>query len=448
MRIGLLKILACLYLIVLCGCKTSPPSPKDKPGGEGDDDHTNQVFVETDQLKKIKGNSIQIDPSVLYQQEISPERLIADLKMANIKSVHFFIAGFWDGSKNDQLLRPEYLTALKKEGIGIWIMLLGNCIYGTSTLPKEWHMEFLTPYPSQGISFYSFHRPEFVDWQVNRVKQILQNYEIEGVEFAESYFPEWKTLAGNGFYGDISLFARKKFTEKYVGSNSATLSFDFIRKDITLYNKWVDFRVDAILQFNKRIKAAVKEVAPDVLYAAWGMGVRNGTMGEIREHFGLDMIQLVKDVQPDIMVLQTSAQDWLDPQLPYDYLKEYAALTKAIQAANPKVALSIQADIVSLGYSDPKVAKRFPEWWLRFFDFSLKSGYYTNTAYEYAFSKKDGIWLKENLSDRTPRKLYKDASLQAEVLAEAVVPLALVQTQGDHWKMVYTEKGLGWFYLN
>ncbi|WP_437922136.1 hypothetical protein [Sphingobacterium sp. LRF_L2] len=438
----------CLLFVSVSSCATNTPVPSAPPSVDTTEVPGKELFVETPQLKRIKGNSIQIDPEMLYQQQISPETLVADLRMANIKSVHFFIVGNWDGSKNDDLLKPAYLNALKNENIAIWIMLLGNCIYGASNLPADWQMEFLKPYPNQGIKFYSFHRPEFVDWQVSRVKRILQNYKVDGIEFAESYFPEWKTLNGNGFYGDVSLFARKMFTEKYIGGTAATVSFDYIMKNPTVYNKWMDFRADALLSFNEKIKIAIKEEDPDVLYAIWGMGVRKGTIAEIREHYGLDMPALAKYVQPDVIVLQTSAQDWLDPQLAWDYLLEYAPLAKAVQEANPKVALSIQADIVSLGYGNPTVEKRNPAWWLRFFDLSLKSGYYTNTAYEYAFSKKEDIWPKKSAVDAKALKIYKEASLQSLVVAEAAVPLAIINEQDAHWKLVYTAHGLGWAYFN
>ncbi len=429
-----------------CGTKTVTPQEPSK--GSDTVENGNKLFVETPQLKKVKGNSIQIDPDVLYQQQISPEMLIADLRMANIKSVHFFIVKDWDGSKNDELLKPDYLDALKRESIAVWIMLLGNCVYGNSSLPTDWHMEFIKPYPNPGIKFYSFHRPEFVAWQVDRVKRILQNYDVDGIEFAESYFPEWKTLTGNGFYGDVSQYARKAFTKKYVGNNAVTLSFDYIQQDQHLYTQWMDFRAGAIISFNQKIKAAIKATKPEVLYAVWGMGVRKGTIAEIREHFGLDMPALAKEVQPDMLVLQTAAQDWLDPALSPDYLLAYEPMAKAIKTANPKVALSIQADIVSLSHSNPNVQKRDPSWWLRVFDLSLQSGYYSNTAYEYAFSKKEGIWPKGNLSNPVNRKLYQEASLQSKVIADAIVPLALIKEQGAQWKMVYTEKGLGWMYIN
>lgn len=435
-----------LTLGSLYGCATTAPIPPVPTTPAPPTLPDKELFIETPALKKIKGNSIQIDPQMLYEQQIAPETLIADLRMANIKSVHFFIVSDWDGSRNDQLLKPAYLAALNKADIAVWIMLLGNCIYGNSHLPVEWQMEFLTPYPNQGIKFYSFHRADFVDWQVNRVKRILQNYAVNGIEFAESYFPEWKTQKGNGFYGDVSLFARRQFTEKYVGASAATLSFDYIAQNADLYNKWMDFRADAILSFNQKIRAVIKDTDPDVLYAIWGMGIRNGTISEIREHYGLDMPALAKLVQPDVMVLQTAAQDWLDPKLPVDYLLDYAPLENAIKMANPKVATSIQADIVSLSYSNPSVEKRDPVWWLSFFDLSLRSGYYSNTAYEYAFSKKEGIWPKGNIQNPIPGKLYKEASLQSAVIADGVIPLALIKEQDLHWKLVYTDSGLGWIY--
>lgn len=407
------------------------------------------LFIETPTLKKIKGNSIQIDPTMLYNQNITPQELVADLKMANIKSVHFFIAGYWDGTKNDNLLRPAYLEALKNNNISVWVMLLGNCIYGISSLPVNWQMGFLTPYPGSDIKFYSFHNEDFVNWQVDRVKNIMNNYDFVGIEFAESYFPEWKTINNNGFYGDVSEYARSKFTRSYLGYGNSTpiLTFDEIRNNSFLYGKWKDFRVDAIIDFNQSVKKAIKDIDPETLYAAWGMGIRNGRMDEISEHFGLDMIRIVKEVSPDVMVIQTSSQDWLDNNLAYTYLNSYEGFLQTLKTANSQVAYSIQADIVSLGYNNQSATKRYPEWWLNFFDLSLKSGYYTNTAYEYAFSKKDGIWINGNLANTTPQKLYQSASLSSAVIAESIASLGLIKEQGN-WKMVYTEKGIGWFYVD
>lgn len=344
-------------------------------------------------LQRAKGNSIQIDPTVLYSSGITPEELIADLKKANITSVHYFIVSEWDGSKNDQLFKEEYINALEENNIGIWLMVLGNCFYGDTSLPQEWKMELLSPYPGN-VNFYSFHNEEFVDWQVERVKRIIKNYPyLLGIEFAESYFPEWKTIHNNGFYGDVSTNARTIFTEKYLDVHHEIPTFNEIRSDSMLYQHWQDFRVDAIVNFNLRIKEAIKSENPDMLFATWGMGMRNAKLVEIREHFGLDMIRLASEVKPDILYIQTSAQDWGDPTLSPQYLKDYEYIVDALKSANPEIRLGVQADIASLSFHDDSVPKRDGEWWNEFMELSNAVGYFTNTAYEYTFYKKQGLWV-------------------------------------------------------
>jgi len=344
-------------------------------------------------LSKAKGNSIQIDPGVLDSLNISPEELIANLKKADIKTVHYIVVYFWDGSIDDKLFRGDYLKALEDAGIGVWLMMLGNMFYDTTTLPESWELEHITAYYPE-ISYYSFHSDEFVDWQAERVKRIIRNYNFMGIEFAESYFHEWKTIDGNGFYGDVSPAAREKFTKQYLKLDRETLSFDDIRNNAEWYAKWQDFRVDAVVNFNHKIKDAIKSTNPDVLFAAWGMGIRNGSLEEIREHWGLDMVRIVQEVDPDIFYVQSAAEDWQVQNLKPQYIESYSYIVDALKNAKPNVLLGVQADIASLSWHNPDVAKRDGNWWKTFMDLSLSIGYYTNTAYEYAFYRRQGLWIE------------------------------------------------------
>lgn len=402
----------------------------------------NRPDISDEKWSRIQGNSIQVDPIVLYTLNITPSDLVKDLKKANIKTVHFFVVKFWDGSKDDSIIKEEYITELKNNGIKVWLMMLGNCFYERTTLPEEWEMGLLKPYP--GVYFYTFHHDDFVKWQVDRVRRVLTNYAFDGIEFAESYFPEWKTVNNNGFYGDVGLYAREKFSKEYLEINNKVLSFSQIKSNADYYKKWQDFRADAITNFNSKIKNAVKEVNQDILFASWGMGIRGGTLSEIREHFGLDMLRIVKDVNPDVFFIQTAAQDWGDPKLKYDYIRDYDYVAKSINAENPKVSIAVQADIVSLSYSNPGINKRTPEWWLSFMDYSLKLGYVTNTAYEYAFAKKEEIWLgsfKDSICT-----IYREPSFSSEIVGKEE-PLGLIRTDKDSWHQVYTKLGIGWVNL-
>ena len=338
------------------------------------------------------GNSIQLDPLVFYSSGISIDQLIKDLKKANIGAVHFMFVNTWDGTRNDSMLKPELIKALKDNNISMWLMVLGNCFYSKPNFPISWEMGLLTPY--SGVYFYTFHHPDFVAWQVNRVRNFINNYpDLVGIEFAESYFPEWKTLQNNGFYGDVSPFALNKFSKDYL-NESNVYSFNDIRNNPTLYNKWVTFRADAVTNFNMEIKKAIKAANPKVLFASWGMGIRNGSLKELKEHFGLDMEKIVSDVKPDVFFIQTSSQDWSDESLDPSYYKSYDYVFNALKKANSTIKIGIQADIASHSYHNPSARKRNGVWWKNFMDAVTNHGYYTNTSYEYTFYKKQGLWIE------------------------------------------------------
>lgn len=340
---------------------------------------------------KIKGNSIQIDPHVLYSLKITPDSLIRDLKRAKITSVHFIVVNKWDGRKDDNLFRMEYFRALKKNKIAVWLMLPGNCMY--DQLPKSWEMEFLKPYPEENLRFYSFHNEEYIEWQEQRIKRIFENYEFDGIGFAESYFPEWNTINTNGHYGDVSLFARKKFTKDYLQLDIPVFSIDSILNNAELFSQWQDYRAEAILNFNIRMKNAVKKANKNTIYATWAIAVLGGSISEIRKHYGLDLIELAKKVSPDVFFIQTSYNEWGNPTLPSNYLTGYEYAKEAIKKANPNIRIGIQTDIASLSFHNPGVGIRLPNWWLEFMNLATDNGYYTNTSYEYAFCKKQGLWI-------------------------------------------------------
>jgi len=119
------KIVFALLLLILpficCSNKDDIAPIDDKK--HNDDDKDTAYLVNRENLQRVKGNSIQIDPLVLYSLEITPQELVSDLKKANITSVHYVVVNKWDGSKDDQIFKPEFLEALEENGIAIWLML-------------------------------------------------------------------------------------------------------------------------------------------------------------------------------------------------------------------------------------------------------------------------------------------------------------------------------------
>ena len=339
---------------------------------------------------KTKGNSIQFSFPMTETNEV----VIENLKKANISTVHFNAFNNWDGSvaTGQNRYPPSLIKDLEDNGIGIWWMFIGSVSGGG--LPESWKAETLNPCPS--CNYYSYHNDEFVNWHVERVKRVIADYpSFIGIGVAESFFHGWKTVDGqNGHYTDVSPVAREKFTKQYLNLDRETLTFAEIRNDYELYQKWQDFRVDAIINFNKKIKEAVKSTNPDVLFASWGMGESRGTNAEIREHYGLDQERIVREVEPDIFVVQTSPSDWQNGSLQPQYVEEYQYIIEALQKANPKVFLAVQADIASHSWIYPTLAVRNGAWWKRFMEISFSIGFYHNTAYEYNFYRRQGQWIE------------------------------------------------------
>ena len=334
---------------------------------------------------RAKGNSTQLSFSLItgagYTE--SAEEIIANLKKANIQVVHMMGGNVWDGSFVKE--GAEFLKALEDNGIGVVWLFMGAG--GGRELPDSWKSGTLKPCPKCNI--YSFHNDEYVNWHVERVKRVLVNYPSSiGVGMAEAFFHQWRSV-----YADVSPFALEKFTKQYLNLEREALTFAEILQDVELYKRWQDFRVDAIINFNQKIKDAIKSVNPDALYISWGIGVRGFSNADIREHFGLDQERIVRELEPDIFMIQTSAEDWTDSHLHPEYIKSYSYIVESLQKANPKVFLAVQTDISSASWLW-KFDKRDGAWWKTFMDLSLSIGYYHNTAYDYFFYRRQGLWIE------------------------------------------------------
>ncbi len=82
----------CYFLLISLSALTLSCSGK----GNDDENGTNlpEEVKREQNLKSIKGNSIQVDPYIFNDLNITPEQFIADLKKADIKSVHFMVAKY------------------------------------------------------------------------------------------------------------------------------------------------------------------------------------------------------------------------------------------------------------------------------------------------------------------------------------------------------------------
>ncbi|MFM9276536.1 N-acyl-D-glucosamine 2-epimerase [Paenibacillus jiagnxiensis] len=329
----------------------------------------------------IQGPSIQIDPLFPYYEGRSAESVAEEIESAGYRTVHYFVV-------QENKIHTRIIDALQRRGIAVWAMVLGNGSFGVSHLPPQWShwkMELLRE-PKDSFQRLSHFAEEYVQWKKDAAARLVKEIPFDGFEVAEPYFPEWNGLR-SGIYGDVGPNAQRAFKERY-GTEMPEFrnkwAANYYRRVPQLYRRWIEFRVDAVNGLIDELvngSGGVREARPDIRIATWSLAVRDRrglAPAKLREWQGIDAVEMIRRVRPDMHVLQTHWPDWMRPKLPPDYIAEYKRFADPIRAAFPGLPLGVQADIGSL---ERMVKGRD---WLAAFSSSVREhGYDSWTAYEY-----------------------------------------------------------------
>lgn len=333
--------------------------------------------------RAMNGPTIQIDPTFPYYLNRSNESIVDEIFNAGYRAVHYFVV-------NENNVNGPLIDAFRKRGMPVWLMAIGNGTYDTKGLPagwENWKMQLTKAPNGGGFTFFSLSNQDFVAWKKKAIVKLINDYPFDGVELAESYFPEWDAIK-TGRYGDVGPEAKAAFQRKYSMDMPDFVNPEsdrFYTKNPLVYKSWVQFRVDAVNEFLNEIyngEDGVRAARPDILVATWSMGVDAGPNSVIRmrEDHGLDALEMVEKVKPDVHFFQTHWPDWIKPeaQLKPEYVKTYHLFADPVRQKFPKLPLGFQADQGS-GKSMIKSEK-----WRRDFDTEVKKcGYATWTTYEY-----------------------------------------------------------------
>lgn len=334
------------------------------------------------------GPSIQIDPTFAYYRDRSADSVARELKQAGYRSVRYFVT-------REDRVDGRMVEALKRHGLFVWAMTLGNGTYSTDHLPagwERWRMELLKP-PKDDYTRLSPHSEGYLDWKRRALVRLVEEHPFDGVEIAEAYFPEWDGLA-TGAYGDVGPQAQAAFR-----AYSGMLPPEFVhrtspayyKKDRARYLVWVEFRVNAVNRFLDRIvngPGGVREARPELRIATWSIAIDAGRdpVGAIRELQGIDAGEMIAAVRPDLHMLQTHWPDWTRQRLPADYARRYRPFAEPLRRQYPDLPLALQTDIGSL-----RSMRRSAAWVRRFAETTASLGYASWTAYEYSI----GGWMYE-----------------------------------------------------
>lgn len=328
--------------------------------------------------------SITVDPLFKYYQNRSAESIADELVINGYKIIHYYVV-------NENNVNADFVKALHEAGVEIWLMTVGNGTYSTSDFPlgwENWKMNLKESInPEGGFTYLSQFNDDYVEWKKKKLVELLSNYQFDGIEMIEPYFPAWEG-PNNENYGDIGPNASNAFYAKY-GLNMPDFknqnAENYYTKVPEIYNKWIEFRVNGVNQFLHEIyngAGGIREQCPNIKVATWSLGIDAGdhSIDLLREYQGLDVPAMINLVQPDMHYIQTHWPDWIlnEPNLPPNYVQSYDTFMLEIKDASIDLPVGIQADIGSL---QDMIKSR--GWFEDFIRYSRLSGYSTYTAYEY-----------------------------------------------------------------
>lgn len=330
--------------------------------------------------KALFGPSIQIDPSFPYYQQRSAESIVEEIMLAGYQNVHYFVV-------NEHVIQEDLLLAFRQKGIPVWAMVIGNGTFSTEWFPEEWpswQMKLLKE-PNDGFWRLTPFSEGYVQWKKSAMAKLVTDYPFDGIEIAEPYFPEWGGVE-RGVYGDVGPLAQSAFLARYgveMPEFTDTASPRYYLHDRLTYNKWIDFRVEAVNGFIDEMingKGGVRDVRPDIVVATWSLAINAGmdSVERLMEYQGLQATSMIEKVRPDIHFLQTHWPDWLRGDLPADYVRSYQPFVEQIRERFPELPLAVQADIGSV-----EQMIKGGEWLRQFNQTVFELGYTSWTAYEY-----------------------------------------------------------------
>ncbi|MCZ8515953.1 N-acyl-D-glucosamine 2-epimerase [Paenibacillus filicis] len=323
--------------------------------------------------------TIQFDPTFSYYLDRSPESVAAELELAGYRTVRYFVT-------DETRVNRRLVEAMKDRGLEVWGMVLGNGYYSTNHLPPDWpswQMTLLKPV-NDGFTRLSPFSSRYVAWKKAALAQIVRTVPFDGIEIAESYFPEWNGLS-SGVYGDVGPLARAAF-KKFSGGEMPEFKYRtspyYYKKDIARYMLWVEFRVQTVNGFLHELlngAGGAREANPRLRVATWSVAVdARNAVSRVREEQGFDAPEMIRRVRPDLHIIQTHWPDWMRGKLPADYAKAYASFVEQIRASHPSLPLGLQTDIGSL-----RNMRRSRGWLTEFAAEAGRLGYSMWTAYEY-----------------------------------------------------------------
>ncbi|GIV18902.1 MAG: hypothetical protein KatS3mg023_0653 [Armatimonadota bacterium] len=324
---------------------------------------------------------VQIDPFLgRYYANRSAESIAEEIAVHGFDGVQMIVT-------RDSRVHREVLDALRRRKIHVDYTTFGNGTYDTQDLPdgwQEWRMVTRQPM-NDGYTRLCLNHPEYRRWKKAQIASVLHRYPFDGVHIMEPFWPEYPGPTAPAYAclceRCLSLFAQKYSGEQPPDFNDETHP-RFWRKQPELYAKWVDFRAQSHTHFLNDLlngEGGIRKTHPRVPVTVWILAISvPDPVRFVREVHGQDIAEVVRQVRPDAVCLQTHWPDWMKAALPPDYVRAYQPLVQAARAVRPDLPIMMQADIGSQPQN-----RRSWQWIEAFREACRSIGVQSTTLYEY-----------------------------------------------------------------
>ncbi|BCW98520.1 MAG: hypothetical protein KatS3mg024_1347 [Armatimonadota bacterium] len=291
--------------------------------------------------------SAVIDPGFAWFSGRSDRSIAEELKHYGFRSVRYIAV-------RGSAARSELVRALHAEGLPVILSMFGNGVYTTNGLPEGWESWKMRQREGEtaGYTYLCLNEPAYRDWKKREVVEAVKRCGFDAVEIVEPFWPAHggPEKAAYGCVCSRCLDRFRKETQLEPPEFNDTDSQRFWRKDAERYRKWVDARAAWLTEFLDELingKGGLRESCPGVRVLTWGIASRSASPDLMREWEGVDGAAIARRVRPDGYVVQTDWPDWLDPELPADYVTQYEPYIRQVGHARPGLPMLIQTDLGS-----------------------------------------------------------------------------------------------------
>ena len=333
----------------------------------------------------LNGPSTAVDPAFDIYHKQPWDKTVADIKELGFTAVDFIIV--YDLALEKQ---REIIQKFHEAGISVALRIYPTTDFEAYEKHPDWRQISLDGSSRHDWRVYLCpNSEEFTNHICEEVKKTVRAVNYNAIELAEPWFEVWGGAYPDnptrGKYGCLCSNCRKKFQDLH-GVDPKEL-FDkkcgyYFEKEENreIYQKWQDFRVDTIIRFSGRIYEAAKEARPGIKIIHMHLADCSVEPGRSREYQAMDIEQGLREIRPDVMIIEDAWQDWTRPELRPDFVKGYAkAYIDQIRSVSPDVIIKAHADIGSLS----EMQRRY-SWMREFSALARAGGFDAPIYYEYS----------------------------------------------------------------